>query len=42
MGEFGERMPYRKMFGFVGFDRPVLVRGGFRGPGVDICGVRSP
>ena len=42
MEEFGERMPCRKTFGFMGFDRPVLVRGGFRGPGFDVCEVRSP
>ena len=42
MGEFGERMPCRKTFGFVRFDRPVLVRGGFRGPGFDVCEVHSP
>ena len=42
MGEFGERMPCRKTFGFVRFDRPALVRGGFRGPGFDGCEVRSP
>ena len=42
MEEFGERMPCRKTFGFVRFDRPALVRGGFRGPGFDGCEVRSP
>ena len=42
MGEFGERMLCRKTFGFVRFDSPALVRGGFRGPGFDVSGVRSP
>ena len=41
MGEFRERMPCRKTFEFVGFDCPVLVQGGFQGPGFDMCGVRS-
>ena len=39
-GEFGERLPCRKVFGFAGFDRPVLVREG--DPGFDVYGVHSP
>ena len=35
-------MPCRKTFGFMRFDRPALVRGGFQGPGFDVCGVRWP